>query len=126
MDCPSDCSYLITAHRYEDQHQRALPEDTPLLDAKVSQDAIYAHQNLLSGIAFTVAKFSAAHPATTDLDVLAAVQALAETTKTLSSGIIYEKPPEAPLPRDLYASLAAFLSEAKQQSNGSGASGGFS
>ena len=115
IDCPSDCSYLIAAHRYEDQHQRSLPEDTPLLDVKVPQDVIYTHQNVLSGLAFTAAKFSAAHPATTDPDVLAALQALAETYKTLGSGILYEKPPDATLPRELYAALAAFLNESKQQ-----------
>ena len=95
IDCPPDCSYLIAAHRYEDQHQRSLPEDTPLLDVKVPQDVIYTHQNVLSGLAFTAAKFSAAHPATTDPDVLDALHALAETYKTLGSGILYEKPPDA-------------------------------
>jgi len=114
IDCLPDCSYLIAAHRYEDEHQRELPEDTPLLDVKVSQDVIYARQNLLSGIAFTAAKFSAAHPATTDPDVLAALQALAETYKTLGAGIYYEKPPDAALARELYAALAQFLNEAKQ------------
>jgi len=118
IDCPPDCSYLMAAHRYEDQHQRALPEETPLLDVKVSQDVIYAHQDVLSGLAFTAAKFSAAHTATTDSDVLAALQALAETYKTLGSGIYYEKPPDAPLPRELYATFAAFLTESKQQSAG--------
>jgi hypothetical protein len=117
IDCPSDCSYLIAAHRYEDQHQRSLPTDTPLLDVKVPQDVIYTHQNVLSGLAFTAAKFSAAHPATTDPDVLAALQALAETYKTLGSGILYEKPPEAVLPRELYAALTAFLNESKQQNS---------
>ena len=115
IDCPSDCSYLVAAHRYEDQHQRSLPADTPL-DVKVAQDVIYTHQNLLSGLAFTAARFSAAHPATTDPDVLAALQALAETYKTLSSGIFYEKPPDATLPRELYGALAQFLDESKQQS----------
>jgi hypothetical protein len=115
IDCPSDCSYLVAAHRYEDQHQRSLPGDTPLLDVKVAEDVIYAHQNLLSGLAFTAAKFSAAHPATTDPDVLAALEALAETYKTLSSGIFYEKPPEARLRRELYGALAQFLNESKQQ-----------
>ena len=115
IDCPSDCSYLVAAHRYEDQHPRALPEDTPLLDVKVSQDVIYAQQNVLSGLAFTAANFSASHPATTDADVLAAFQALAETYKTLVSGIYYEKPPDAALPRELYAALAQFLNEAKHQ-----------
>jgi hypothetical protein len=115
IDCPTDCSYLIAAHRYEDQHQRTLPADTPLLDVRVPQDVIYAHQNVLSGLAFTAAKFSAAHPATSDPDVLAALRALAETYKTLGSGIYYEKPPDATLPRELYAALAQFLNEAKQQ-----------
>jgi len=116
IDCPSDCSYLVAAHRYEDEHQRVLPEDTPLLDVKVPQDVIYAHQNVLSGLAFTAAKFFAARPATTDSDVLAALQALAETYKTLGSGIYYEKPPDAVLPRELYAAFAQFLNESKQQS----------
>jgi hypothetical protein len=115
IDCPADCSYLVAAHRYEDEHQRELPADTPLLDVKVPQDVIYAHQNMLSGIAFSIAKFSAAHPATTDPDVLAALQALAETYKTLLSGIYYEKPPNATLPHELYAALAEFLNESKQQ-----------
>ena len=115
IDCPADCSYLVAAHRYEDEHQRELPADTPLLDVKVPQDVIYAQQNLLSGIAFTAAKFSAAHPALTDADVLAALQTLADTYKTLGSGIYYEKPPDALIPRELYAALAQFLNESKQQ-----------
>ena len=115
IDCPSDCSYLIAAHRYEDQHQRSLPADTPLLDVKIPQDVIHMQQNVLSGIAFTAATFSAEHPALTDADALAALQTLAETYKTLSSGIYYEKPPDATLPRELYAAIAQFLNEAKQQ-----------
>ena len=115
IDCPADCSYLIAAHRYEDEHQRELPADTPLLDVKVPQDVIYSHQNVLSGIAFTAAKFSAAHPTLADADVLAALQSLADTYKTLGSGIYYEKPPDALLPRELYAALAQFLNESKQQ-----------
>ena len=47
--------------------------------------------------------------------MLAALQALAETYKTLGSGILYEKPPDAMLPRELYAALAAYLNESKQQ-----------
>jgi hypothetical protein len=70
---------------------------------------------VLSGIAFTAAKFYALHAALTDTDVLAALEALAETYKTLSAGIYYEKPPDALLPRELYAALAQFLNEAKQQ-----------
>ena len=122
IDCPSDCSYLAAAHRYEDGHQRALPADTPLLNEKIPQDIVYTHQQLMAALAFSIAKFCAVHPDAVDTDVLAAIQALAQTYKTLSSGIIYEKPPHARLPRELYAALSAFLSEVKkQQSERSGA-----
>ena len=115
IDCPSDCSYLVAAHRYEDGHQRSLPADTPLLDEKIPQDIVYTHQQLMAAVAFSIAKFCAVQPAAVDADVLAAIQALAQTYKTLSSGIIYEKPPQAPLPRELYSSLMAFISEVKEQ-----------
>ena len=115
IDCPSDCSYLVAAHRYENGHQRSLPADTPLLDEKIPQDIVYTHQQLMSALAFSIAKSCAAQPAAVDTDVLAAIQSLAQTYKTLSSGIIYEKPPAAPLPRELYAALLAFISEVKKQ-----------
>jgi hypothetical protein len=115
IDCPSDCSYLISAHRYEDEHRRSLRADTPLLDEKIPQDIVYTHQQLMAALAFSIAKFCAVQPAVVDTDVLAAIQALAQTYKTLSSGIIYEKPPEAPLPRELYAALIALISEVKKQ-----------
>ena len=115
IDCPADCSYLVSAHRYEDGHQRSLPADTPLLDDKIPQDIVHTHQQLMAALAFSIAKFCAVQPTAVDTDVLTAIEALAQTYKTLSSGIIYEKPPEAPLPRELYAALVAFLSEVKKQ-----------
>ena len=115
IDCPADCSYLVAAHRYENEHQRSLPADTPLLDEKIPQDTVYTHQQLMSALAFSIAKFCAVQPAAADSDVLSALEALAQTYKTLSSGIIYEKPPDAPLPRELYAALMTFLTEVKRQ-----------
>jgi len=115
IDCPADCNYLVAAHRYENEHQRTLPADTPLLEEKIPQDIVYAHQQLMSALAFSIAKFCAVQPSATDPDVLAALQALAQTYKTLGSGIIYEKPPVAPLPRELYAALIALLTEIKKQ-----------
>jgi len=115
IDCPSDCSYLLSAHRYEDERQRTLPAHTPLLDEKIPQDIVYTHQQLMAALAFSIAKFCAVQPAAVDADVLTTTQALAQTYKTLSSGIIYEKPPDAPLPRELYAALIAFISEVKNQ-----------
>jgi hypothetical protein len=115
IDCPVDCSYLIAAHRYEGEHQRQLPSDTPLMDVTVPSDLMHTHQQLMAALAFTVAKFCASHQTATDTDVLAALQSLADTFKTLTTGIYYEKQPDTPLPRELYAALTAFVSELKQQ-----------
>lgn len=123
IDCPPACSYLVSAHRYEDRHQRALPVDTPGLEEKIPQDIVYTHQQLMAALAFSIAKFCAVQPAAVDADVLAAIQALAQSYKTLSSGIIYERPPDAPLPRELYAAMLALISEVKKEQAESAHSG---
>ncbi len=118
IDCPSDCPHLISAHRYENEHERSVPADTPFLDFTLPQEIIYANQILLSEISFTIAKFCATQSAASDPDVLAALQALAETYRTLGAGIYYEKPPDLSLSRELYTALSAFLNEAKQPQPG--------
>jgi len=115
IDCPPDCPHLLAAHRYEDEHPRALPPDTPLVDVNLPGDTVHTHQQLMAALAFTIAKFCAAQREATDPDVLSAIQALAETYKTLRTGIYYEKPPDARLPRELYAALTTFIAELKQQ-----------
>ena len=115
IDCPADCTYLIAAHRYESEHPRDIPADTPLLNETIPQDVIHTHQQLMAAIAFSIAKFCAAQPTAVDDDILAALEALAKTYKTLSSGLIYEKPPQKRLPAELYAALITFLDEIKKQ-----------
>ena len=117
IDCPADCAYLIAAHRYENDHPRALPADTPLLDVRINSDTIQIHGRFLSAIAFTIAKFSATQPSATDPDVLSSLRALADTYKTLVAGIVYEQPPAPLLQRELYDVLSAFLTEAKQNTS---------
>jgi hypothetical protein len=116
IDCPPDCGYLLAAHRYENDHPRALPADTPLLDARIQQDTIHAHGPFLSAIAFTIAKFCATQPSAADPDVLASLRALAETYRTLVSGILYEQPPAALIARKLYDAVSRLLAESKQNS----------
>jgi len=123
IDCTPDCPHLVAAHRYEDEHPHALPPDTPLLDVNLPRDIIHLQQQFMAALAFTIAKFCAAQRDATDSHVLAGIQALAETYKTLRSGICYEKPPDAPLPRELYAALTAFIAEVKQQAERSNAAG---
>ena len=117
LDCPADCTYLIKAHRYEQEHRQPLtPDDMPFPGTDVSRNLIYEQQPLVTGLAHALVKFSDEQRALTDPDALAAIAALAETYRTLVSGIYYEKPPDVPLQAALYAALAAFIQEYKQQS----------
>ena len=115
IDCPADCAYLVSAHRYEEKQPRSMPPGTPLTDARLSSEIIHQHPQTVSAIAFTIAKFCATQPSATDPDVLAGLLALAESYKTLASGIVYEQIPAIPVQRDLYKALATFLTEANQQ-----------
>jgi hypothetical protein len=115
IECAADCPHLIAAHRYQDEHQREIPADTPLLDVKVPSDLVHMHQQLMGALAFSIAKFCAAHPEASDPDVLAALQALAETHKTMISGIYYETQPAGLVSREIYAAMNSFLAELKQQ-----------
>jgi hypothetical protein len=123
IDCPVDCSYLTSAHRYEDEHQRAIPADTPLLDVKVPSDLIHIHQQLMGALAFSIAKFCMSHWEATDSDILAALLALAETHKTMITGIYYETQPPGLVSRQIYAAVSNFLVELKQQIQQAGRSG---
>lgn len=125
IDCPSDCAYLISAHRYESDHPRDIPADTPLLEETIPKDLVHTCQQLMAALAFSIAKFCAAQPTAVDSDILTALEALSQTYKTLSSGLIYEKPPQAPLPGELYAALVAFLDQIRKQQAERGASASF-
>jgi hypothetical protein len=120
ISCPADCSYLIAAHRYEDEHKRAIDADTPFIEERLPQDILHSQQQLMSLLAFQIVKFSNAQPTATDPDVLAAIAALAGTYKTLQSGLLYEKIPEIPAQRDLYLALTKFLDKIKKEATETG------
>ena len=120
IDCPVDCAYLAAAHRYEDQHKRAIPADTPFLEERLPPGTLHTHQPLMAALAFTVAKTCMTQPSATDLDALAALRALAETYRTLISGIYYERVPDIPVQREIYTSLSALLDDLKQKQAAAG------
>jgi hypothetical protein len=117
IDCPSDCSYLVAAHRWEQSHPKPLAEgDVPFPDISFPPDLIHTRQAMLSGLGYTVLIYAADQRSLTDSDVFAAVRAMAETRRTLLTGIYYEKPPEFPVAAGLYAALAKFIEDEKKHS----------
>jgi hypothetical protein len=116
IDCPFDCVHLMAARRYEAEHRKPLlPDEIPFAEAHFSSDLIQDRRPAVSALALAILKLWAAHPSVSDRDVFQAVTALAETYRTLGSGIYYEKPPDGPLPRTLYSQLAKSIQEYRQQ-----------
>lgn len=116
LDCPSDCPHLLSARRYELEHRKPITADEiPFRDIEIRLDLIRGNQAALSGISLTILKAAQENPLLRDPDALAALGALAETYRTLESGIYFERPPDAPFPRALYAQLTLFLDAFKKQ-----------
>ena len=116
IDCPADCSYLVAAHRYEEEHRKPVPTaEVPFPDVAFSPDLIHERRPVVSGLSYTILKYAVGQPSLVDADALAALAALAETYRTLGSGIYYEKPPDAALPQGLYAELVKMIQDFKQQ-----------
>ena len=125
IDCPLDCSYLIAAHRYEreqrEAEQRRPPapghdpsKDYPYKDVEFSVEFVYKHWPLVAGIATAILTFQSQHKDLHDSEIFTATERLAETYRTLGTGIYYERPPEALLPAALYNEIQRFLQEFRQ------------
>lgn len=115
IDCVADCSYLIAAHRYEDEHPRGFSSEMPFHQIEVRGDIHHTHAQFMAAILHNMVQFCVSHPEIRDFDVLAAVQALAETYKTLAAGIYYEKPPAGRAAAELYAFLQEFFRKIKEE-----------
>ena len=116
LDCPSDCAYLIAAHRYEQEHRKPLSEsETPFPGIEFSSRVIYDREPFVSGLAFTISQFAMNHRDLTDEQTLMAITAQGETYRTLVSGIYYERPPATQPAAGLYSALAAFIEDYKKK-----------
>ncbi|HXX18126.1 MAG TPA: hypothetical protein VEJ46_01880 [Candidatus Acidoferrum sp.] len=112
IDCPADCPHLLNAHRYEAEHRKSLsPDQLPYRDVQVRPDFVYERWAVIAGLASVILRFQLRNKELTDTTAAAAIEALAETYRTLGTGIYYERPPDAPLPRALYGEIVQFLQE---------------
>jgi hypothetical protein len=116
IDCPSDCAHLLAAHRWEVSHPKQLPEsEMQFPDISIPADLIHTRQVALSGLGHAVLIYAVDERSLADADVFAAVQAMAETYRTLLSGIYYEKPPGGAIAAGLYAAIAKFIDDEKKR-----------
>ncbi len=88
LSCPLECEYLREAH----QHEKPLPiapEQFSYPDAKVSEEFLLEHEELLLFVVYSLLK-AAVQTGAIDADVMSALEALVQTQRTLESGLVYE------------------------------------
>jgi len=111
IDCPSDCVYLVASREYDLSRLEIDWAKVPFPEVRVKRDFAETHEALLLDIDYEICQFAADYREVVDTDVLAALQTLAETYRTRTSGIIYEKPLDYPLQRGLYEDLKVSITD---------------
>jgi hypothetical protein len=111
IDCPSDCPHLVASRKYDAGRREIDWKSIPFSDTAISPGFAQAHAPLMMAVLACIERYSRAHRQVVDSDAVAALKALAESYRTLSSGLYYEKPPEYLYQRELYQELKATLEE---------------
>ncbi len=114
IDCPSDCPYLIVSRQYDAERWEFDRAKMPFAGTLIPSSFVASHESLISGFLYAICAYARARPAVVDSDVIAVLTALAETYRTLSSGIYYERPPEHVFQRELYDALKAAVEDYKR------------
>ena len=114
IDCPSDCPHLIASRAYDYERKEIDWKKMPFRDTKIEPSFLDDHEGLVGTLAYAVGLYSRENPELVDSDALAAISSLADTYRTLSRGIYYEKPPDYRLQHELYDRLRAAVEEYKK------------
>ena len=115
IDCPSDCMYLLVSREYDLSRLEIDWAKVPFADVKFNRSFAETHGPLLVHLDYSICQFAADHREVVDTDVLVALQTLAETYRTQTSGIIYEKPLDYALQRGLYEHLKASIADFRKE-----------
>jgi len=108
--------HLISARRYEIEHCKPIePEAIPFPDLEFSPEILRRHPEAVSAIGLAILGFAQQNGGVRDPEILTALRTLAESYRTLESGIYFERPPDEPLTRALYAHVGQALLEFKKQ-----------
>jgi hypothetical protein len=110
LSCPLECESLQEAHR----HEKPLPvneKDLSNPDVEVSEGLIGEQEELLLFCIYSLVQAAARTEGAIDADVMAALEALIKTRRTMESGLFYESRPENVLAQSVQRSFAASLAE---------------
>lgn len=122
IDCPSDCPFLVAAHRYEAtraaakrRSRGAAPAEIPFPRVALDEDFLEEKQHLIAGLSLFLVRYAGEHREVHDAELLAALDALARSYQTLDSGVYYEQPPANPAARELFTAARSYLEQFGQE-----------
>lgn len=110
MSCPLECEWLQEAHR----HEKPVPiaeNQVSDSDVVVSEEFVRTHEELLLFCIYSLVQAALRTTNATDADVIAALQALIQTHRTLESGLVYETRAENSIAASVQRSFAASLAD---------------
>lgn len=118
VDCPLDCPHLREARLHERPAGRD-PQTLPHRDIEVTESFLAEHEQLVVFAGRLLAVAALQTPGAVDSDVRDALDALARTYRTASSGLIYESRPANRIAERIVESfqkeMADFRERAAQQ-----------
>jgi hypothetical protein len=111
IDCPSDCSHLIASRQYDLERKEIDWSKSPFPETRFKRSAVGELAGLIDALARSICEYADEHRFVIDIDALASIESLAETYRTLSSGLYYERPPDYAYQRELYGELKEAVEE---------------
>ena len=114
IDCPSDCPHLVASRQYDLERKDIDWSKGPFAQTKFRRSVVAELGGLIDALARSICQCANEHRPLTDLDAQAAIESLAETYRTLSSGLYYERPPDYAYQRELYLKLKEGIEEYKK------------
>lgn len=114
LSCPLECPYLQEAHKRETPVE--IPQDqisNP--DIRVTEEFIRDHEELLLFSIYSLVEASLRTPGANDSDLMAVLEALIQTHRTLESGLVYETRPESTVALSVHRLFTASLDDYQKE-----------
>jgi|ERR1700685_318069 len=110
LSCPLECEYLQEAHRRE---KPIAVSDKQLSnpDVPVNEEFLQIHEELVLFCIYSLVQAAIRTSGALDTDVLAALEALIQTHRTLNSGLVYETRAENAVAAAVQRSFAESLAD---------------
>ena len=84
IDCPSDCPHLVASREYDEGRRQIDWKKIPFPDVRIPFEFAQTHTPLVMALITSIWEYARRHRQVVDTDAIAALQALAETYRTLS------------------------------------------